>query len=163
MKSLRAIAPLLTLSIAAMVAPPALADDIDIFLGQSGGNATAPNVMILIDNSPNWSRAAQHWPDNGGVQGQAELTAVIQVLNYLTQQGQDINVGLSLLTANSGGTGGGGGYIRFGIRNMNVSANNTALQNILTGISSCVNGCGQANQSLNGMAHKDETEAFYEI
>ncbi len=128
MNILRTTALALTLCIAATLAPRALADDIDIFLGTSGGGGDAPNVMILLDNSPNWSRAAQKWPDNGGVQGQAEIVAVQQVLTYLTSNGQDINVGLAMLTPNSGGNGTGGGYVRFAARNMNVAANNTALQ-----------------------------------
>jgi type IV pilus assembly protein PilY1 len=133
--------------------------DIDIFAGQSGGNADAPNVMILIDNSPNWSRASQMWPD-APTQGQAEVTAISQVLTYLTNQGLDINVGLAMLSSNIGGTGSGGGYIRFGVRNMNVSANNTALQNILSVINANINA---SNEKLGGMSYKDETAAFYEI
>ena len=163
MNILRTTALALTLCIAATRAPTAVADDIDIFLGTSGGSGDAPNVMILIDNSPNWSRAAQKWPDNGGVQGQAEIVAVQQALTYLTSNGQDINVGLAMLTPNSGGNGTGGGYVRFAARNMNVAANNTALNNLLTNISNCVGGCGAANESLSGMAHKDETAALYEI
>src|SRR5437660_5787311 len=46
-----------------------LADDIDIYSGLSAGNSDMPNIIFLVDNSPNWSRAAQHWPDNGGTPG----------------------------------------------------------------------------------------------
>src|SRR5882724_6422140 len=40
--------------------------DTDIFMGNSSGNSDAPNIIFLIDNSPNWSRASQQWPDNSG-------------------------------------------------------------------------------------------------
>ncbi|HEX8782624.1 MAG TPA: hypothetical protein VF764_04585, partial [Steroidobacteraceae bacterium] len=158
------------------LAPPALADDIDIFLGMSGGTSDAPNVMILIDNGPNWSRVSQGWPDpnNPGAtitQGQAELNAIIQVLGSAAaqaqSQGQPINVGLALLTPYNTGTSSGGGYIRFGARDMTVPNNLTALQTLLGNIAQCVNpsgGCGgSANESLSGMNHKDETAAFYEL
>ena len=109
------------------LAPPALAYDIDIFLGMSGGTGDAPNVMILIDNGPNWSRVSQGWPDpnNPGTtitQGQAELNAIVQVLGATAaraqSQGQPINVGLALLTPYNIGTSSGGGYIRFGARDI---------------------------------------------
>ena len=159
MNMLRSVKLAAMLCIGCALAPPVLADDIDIFTGTSGGTGDAPNVMLLIDNSDNWSRASQHWPDNGGNQGQAELAAITQVLTYLTQQNQNINVGVAMLTTNSGGIGPGGAYIRFGLRNMNVSANNTALKNILGVI---YNSITDPSEKV-AVAHKDETEAFYEI
>ena len=159
MNTLRTVRLALTVAAAIAFAPMAFADDIDIFLGSSGGSADAPNVMLLIDNSDNWSRASQHWPDNGGNQGQAELSAIIQVLQTLSAGNSNINVGLAMLTTNSGAIGGGGGYIRFGARNMSVAANNTALQNILNVISNSINSPSEKV----AIAHKDETEAFYEI
>ena len=159
MSTQRTLAMALALCVAAALSPRAIADDIDIFSGQSGGSGDAPNVMILIDNSPNWSRASQHWPD-APTQGQAEVTALTQVLQYLSNQGLDINVGLSLLSSNSGGNGTGGGYIRFGARNMMVSASNTALQNILTEIGNNINSSGE---KLSGQSSKDETAGLYEV
>nr|UXE44575.1 hypothetical protein Hi04_10k_c2651_00019 [uncultured bacterium] len=159
MSTLRTLRIAALLFAGATLASPALADDIDIFLGQSGGTGDAPNVMFLIDNSPNWSRAAQHWPDQP-TQGQAEAAAIIQALQYLSTQGQDINVGLALLSSNSGGNGSGGGYIRFGARNMLVPANNTALQNILTVIYNNIN---SPAEKLQGQASKDETAGLYEV
>ncbi len=135
------------------------AGDIDIFLGTSGGNADAPNVMFLIDNSPNWSRAAQQWPD-APTQGQAEVAAISAVLTYLMNQGEDINVGLAMLSPNIGGNGSGGGYIRFGARNMTVTNNVTALQNILSVIYNNINA---PNEKLAGQNSKDETAGLYEV
>ena len=72
-----------------------LADDIDIYSGLSAGNSDMPNIIFLVDNSPNWSRAAQHWPDNGGIQGAAELAAIHDELDLIN----------SLMPANVGRLG----------------------------------------------------------
>jgi type IV pilus assembly protein PilY1 len=136
----------------------ASADDIDIFVGSSGGKSDAPNVIFLIDNGPNWSRQAQKWPDNGGTQGAAELAAASGVLNSIGAA-QPMNVGLAMLNeVNSGG--GGGGYIRFGVRDMSVAANRTALQKIMAYIGA--NTTSPA-EKVAGMANKDEAAGLYEV
>jgi type IV pilus assembly protein PilY1 len=164
MKTLRTSA--LTLILTAVVLPgSAWADDIDIFLGASAGTADAPNIIFLIDNSPNWSRNSQHWPDNGGNQGQAELTAISSTLNRINST-RPANVGLAMLTAYSGSSangatpGTGGGYIRFGVRDMTNATNRVALQNILTGIAANIT---SPDEKVAGMANKDEDAGFYEI
>jgi len=173
--------PALALALCAFVAPsgalattpcdttvspdPCPAGDTDIFMGNSSGNADAPNIIFLIDNSPNWSRASQHWPDNGGNQGQAELAAIISVLAQINSH-RPANVGLAMLTsyagsgANGATPGSGGGYIRFAVRDMTNGTNNTALQNILNGIS---NNITDPAEKLQGMSSKDESAGFYEI
>ena len=40
-----------------------------------------PNVLIVLDNTSNWDRASQHWPDNAGKQGQAEVLAMRTVID----------------------------------------------------------------------------------
>lgn len=159
--SAAALCTLPLLAAAAGTTTPAVqtAGDIDIFLGESGGTGDAPNVMFLIDNSPNWSRASQHWPD-APTQGQAEVQAITMVLQYLAQEGQDINIGLALLSSNSGSSGTGGGYIRFGARNMNVTNYNVALQNILQVIYNNIN---SPSEKLSGQSSKDETAGLYEV
>lgn len=87
----------------AFLAPQALADDIDIFLGSSGGTADAPNVMILIDNGSNWARQAQAW-GNGMNQGQAELNAISQALNSLAGQSMPIMWGSRCSRRTAGAT-----------------------------------------------------------
>jgi len=164
MKNFRTIHWMLILS--ALVLPAsAWAEDIDIFLGTSGGTAGSPNIIFLIDNSPNWSRAAQMWPDNGGNQGQAELAAVSSTLNRINST-RPANVGLAMLTAYAGTNangatpGTGGGYIRFGVRDMTNATNRIALQNILAGISANIT---DPAEKVAGMANKDEAAGFYEI
>ena len=169
MNTLRTLRLALALLIGLSVAPGASADDLDIFLGLSGGSADAPNVMVLIDNGPNWARQSQGWTDpvTGAriTQGVAELQALQQVVSYLgtPSQPDPVNLGFGMLTPNSAGGSTGGGYIRFGARDMTVASNRTALQHILANIVPCVGGCGSANESLSGMSHKDETAALYEL
>lgn len=149
----------------AAAAPQAGAEDIDLYVGTSGTNADVPNVIFLLDNGPDWSRTAQKWPDNGGVQGAAEAAALSNVLNLITAS-QPVNVGLAMLTSYAGSTAGGatpdkgGGYIRFGVRDMTIAANRTALQNILTYIQ---NNPTDPTEKLSGTGSKEEDAAFYEI
>jgi len=159
--------PALALMLGAFVAATgARADDIDIFMGASAGSADAPNIIFLIDNSPNWSRNSNHWPDNGGNQGQAELAAISSTLATLNPAKNPTNIGLAMLTEYAGTTSGGatpgvgGGYIRFGVRDMTNATNLSALQNILTGISANIT---DPAEKLSGMSHKDESAGFYEI
>jgi hypothetical protein len=40
----------------------AAAEDIDLFVGAAtSATAMRPNVLVIIDNSSNWSSASQHW------------------------------------------------------------------------------------------------------
>jgi len=119
------------------------AEDIDLFVGAATTTtAMRPNVLVIIDNSANWSSASQHWV--GGVkQGESELRALRTVAGELTDR---VNMGLMLFTEGTGtsGPGGPGGYVRFAVRQM-TSTNKTALQELI-GDSTCAAG----NNSLNG-------------
>src|SRR5712692_1409670 len=131
---------------AALAAAPAMrayAEDIDLFVNAPlAGGADSPNVLIIIDNSANWSAASQHWP--GGVkQGQSELRAL---RNVVSQLGVNINLGLMLFTPGSGSNF-NGSYVRFAIRPMDAT-NKAALQELI-GTGTCVNGAN----SLNGTAN----------
>ena len=108
----------------------AAADDTDIFVGSSGGVGSNPNVLIIIDNTSNWSAQSQHWP--GGItQGQAELLAMKTVIGGLgggpTVNAQ-VNVGLMLFA--DGVSGRKGGYVRYALRPMTV-ANKVIFQALL--------------------------------
>ena len=111
----------------------AAADDIDIFVGSSGGASDNPNVLIILDNTSNWNRQSQHWP-GGLTQGQAEVAGIQTVINNLgggPSVSANVNVGLMLFTDSSSGRA--GGYVRYAVKPMTV-ANKLALSNILTGI-----------------------------
>lgn len=114
---------------------PAYAEDIDIFIGESSGGNDNPNVLIVLDNSSNWSAANQGWPADAAPpvacgndcnkQGYYELKSLRKVINSLpttsTGAGQ-VNVGLMMFN-NSNATR-DGGYVRSAIKEM--SADNKA-------------------------------------
>src|SRR3990172_11972642 len=106
-----------------------MAEDIDIFVtdNSSGSTFDNPNVLIVVDNTSNWSRADQQWPDRSA-QGESELQAIKTVIGQLDQS---ISVGLMLFT--DSGTGREGGYIRFPVLQMTPD-NKTAFQDLLQNI-----------------------------
>jgi type IV pilus assembly protein PilY1 len=140
--------------VAAFAGPGAHAEDIDLFLGNPlAQQASAPNIMILLDNSSNWSREAQKWP--GGEQGVAEL----QALQNILASPQNANIGLAMYTKVGNNLG---GYIRFGVRDMTNTtagaANRTALSNIMGLIKSKISDPIEKVNDSNG-----EAAALYEV
>lgn len=115
----------------------AAAEDIDIFTGSSAGTSANPNVLIVIDNTSNWSRQSQQWP--GGIaQGQSEAKAIKTVLNALGTSGSNINIGLMEFVT-TGNANNQGGFIRYAIRTMgstNVANFSTKLNTIYSNIGS---------------------------
>lgn len=100
-------------ALAAMTVP-ALAEDIDIFTSPSAATGSVANVLIVLDNTSNWSANNQGWP--GGItQGQAEVQAIAQVISTLKS---NVSVGLMLLTTVSGNPG---GMLAFGVNPMTTS------------------------------------------
>jgi type IV pilus assembly protein PilY1 len=111
----------------------AAADDIDIFTGASGGNSINPRILIVLDNTANWSRQSQKWPD-GSSQGQSEANAIRTVLADL-----DGTISLGMMEFVTGGTANDdGGFIRSAIRPMNA-ANKLSFTTHLTTISAGIN------------------------
>jgi len=103
----------------------AAADDLDIFTGASAGAAINPRILIVLDNTSNWSRQSQKWP-NGDSQGQSEAHAIQTVLQDL-----DSTVSLGLMEFVTGGNASqDGGFIRSAVRPM-ATANKTAFNNQL--------------------------------
>ncbi|NMG74521.1 pilus assembly protein [Aromatoleum diolicum] len=121
------------------VAPLGHAEDIDIYTAQET-SAASPNVLLVLDNSSNWSAADQAWEkdtvrakckddtcrgyvdqifgtDTRLVQGQAEVRALRVVLNELAcKSAKPFTVNLGLMLFNDAGTAdstsGVAGYIR---------------------------------------------------
>jgi type IV pilus assembly protein PilY1 len=118
----------------------ALAEDIDIFTGDSGGSSANPNVLIVLDNSSNWSANNQGWPTDANPpvpcgndcnkQGYYELKAIRTVLQRLQTNSNnangDISVNLGLMMFNNSNATRDGGYIRSAIKPM-TAANLTAF------------------------------------
>jgi type IV pilus assembly protein PilY1 len=90
---------------------PTAAEDIDIFTTPASGSGAVANVLIVLDNTSNWSANNQGWPGNI-TQGQAEVDALRQVISKLNS---NMNVGLMLLTTVSGNPG---GMVVFGVNPM---------------------------------------------
>ncbi|MGH8442175.1 MAG: pilus assembly protein [Nevskiaceae bacterium] len=109
-------------------------EDIDIFSVDESNIVARPNVLFVLDNSANWSRASQKWP-GGEDQGQSEATAIKTVINELDES---INVGLmEYITGGSSGDT-DSAMIRFHIRPM-TAANKLTLSNHLDTIYNNIN------------------------
>jgi type IV pilus assembly protein PilY1 len=117
------------------------AEDIDIFTGASGGSSVNPRVLIVLDNTANWSRQNQKWP-GGATQGQAEVNAIKTVLTDL-----DGTVSLGLMEFVTGGNANDdGGFIRSAIRPMN-DTNKSSFSTQLTTIHGDINGPNEKHNS----------------
>jgi len=141
----KALCSTLAFSLAWMPIRQAAAEDIDLFVGGGGGAATNPNVLIIIDNSANWSSAAQHWPD-GRKQGQSELRALKTVVGEATDK---INIGMMMFTEGQGSDP-SGTYVRYHIRQM-TDTNKLAFQEMIGADTGCKLGNGEANVPNNSL------------
>ena len=116
------------------MAAPAVADDIDIFTGASAGSNINPRILIVLDNTSNWARQSQQWPD-GSAQGVSEVNAIKLATAKL---GANVNVGL-MEYVTDGTANENGGFIRFAVQPMNDTAK-TAFASQLTTIAGDING-----------------------
>lgn len=97
---------------------PLRAEDIDLFasgLVNGAAAAAVPNVIFVLDNTSNWSRQSQKWPD--GTQGQSEVQAIYNTLNKARSQNKDLNVAIVEFTT-LGNANEDGGYVRFELRSV---------------------------------------------
>jgi type IV pilus assembly protein PilY1 len=108
------------------------AEDIDLFVQPSGASAGIPNVLIILDNTANWSRS---------VDGQAivinEIDALTDTLANIPVNDDGspvIRIGLMLYTetGNPNSTV-KGGYVRAAVRDM-TAANKTLYINLFNGL-----------------------------
>lgn len=109
-------------------------EDIDIFSVDESNIVARPNVLIVLDNSANWSRAAQQWP-GGEVQGQSESDAIKTVVADL-----DDSVNIGLMEYITGGTSADqdSAMVRFHMRPM-TATNKASLISALTTIYNNIN------------------------
>ncbi len=138
--------PVLMLGITSCMTAQAM--DTDIYTLNSGTNNAAPNVLIVLDNTSNWSRSDQHWPDSGMNQGQAEVQAIKTVIQSL-----NANVNIGLLEFVTGGPAtDNGGFVRQAIVPMGPNqtggpANQTAFAATLTTIYSNITSSNEKQNS----------------
>jgi len=117
----------------------ALAEDIDIFSQNTTVTVDAPNVLIVLDNTANWSQSF-----GGSNKFAAEMMALQTVVNALKTQ---FNLGVMMFTeTGSGNTTTDGGYVRFAIQGMTDSSGNaTAARNCLLKMVGSGAACSSAN------------------
>jgi len=139
LQALRLSAAALATALALAPSSVVNAEDIDLFVSAATSTtANNPNVLIILDNSSNWSSANQHWVGAGGEspfkQGQSELRAIRTVVQEATDK---VNLGLMMFRA---GALPDGTYVRYAVRTMD--ATNKANLAALIGDASCVDGTG---------------------
>ena len=108
------------LLIAAMLVfqQPAIAEDIDLFLGAPSASAELPNVLIVIDNTANWNTAFT-----------AEMEALASTVAGLDPN--QFRLGFMMYTeTGSGNANPDGAYVRAAVRTMSA-ANKTLYQNLV--------------------------------
>lgn len=106
-----------------LLPPRAVADDIDLFVGASTGASGNSNVLLVFDNTSNWSRNNQHFVGISSV-GAMEAGVAATVVSGLTDTG--INIGVMEYVTKSGSYN-FGGFVRSAIKPMNVGTNQAAL------------------------------------
>ncbi|HUR41562.1 MAG TPA: hypothetical protein VM240_10390, partial [Verrucomicrobiae bacterium] len=119
-------------------------EDIDIFSVDEGSNLNAPNVLIVLDNTSNWSRQSQGWP-GGETQGQSEAASIKQVINEL-----DSNINVGIMEYVTGGSSGDTdfGYVRSHIRPLNAT-NKAIVSAHMDTIYGDINGVREKRSSSN--------------
>ena len=129
---------------ASLAAPPAFAEDIDLFTGVSGTSGPAPNILIILDNSANWNRNDQQWPV--GKQGQSELQALHDLMMQLKDNTKPFdpvtnpylvasaNIGLMMFTSAGSPSG---AYVRYAVRGMSNDTNRKAFMEMIDGNGTC--------------------------
>ncbi len=124
----------------------AAAEDIEIFTNDEVSLVGRPNVLIVLDNSANWSRQSQQWP-GGLTQGQSEARAIKNVINGLEEN--SINIGLMEYSTDGNATTNEGGYLRYHIRPL-TSQTKTEISSHLDTIFNNINAPIEKRSSGNG-------------
>ena len=124
MKTTTATRLLLTCMLAT-AASTSFAEDIDIYSQNTSITPGAPNVLIVMDNTANWSQSFA-----SSNKFAAEKLALAQVINALKTQ---FNLGLMMFTeTGSPNNNTDGGYVRFAIQPMtDANGNPTNARNCL--------------------------------
>ncbi|MEH6587753.1 MAG: hypothetical protein V7720_14420 [Halioglobus sp.] len=123
----------------------ASAEDIDIFAGTSNtGSAELPNVIFVLDNTANWSREGQKWPD--GTQGESEARAVSAALESMIGE---INVGLMLYGTQGNNATRDGGYVRIDLQELTGDYYHNFVKVILKRIEDNINDSNEMRDASN--------------
>ncbi len=118
-----------------------MAEDIDLFSGVPTSTTDMPNVLIILDNTANWSSAFSN-----------EMSSLASVVSGLPAN--QFRLGIMMFTENgSGNSGNSGAYVRAAIRPLSTN-NKSVYQNLVNSLS--VN----ADKSSGGKAGKAMEEAY---
>ncbi|MCM2328002.1 MAG: PilC/PilY family type IV pilus protein [Lysobacter sp.] len=141
------------LGLATATATVFAAEDIDIFAA-GAGTVPKPNLMILLDNSSNWSATLGpndcFDPKTDTTKFHAEICALQKVVPTLNEK---VRLGLMMFTEG----GASGAYVRAGIRDMN-DQNKTAFTKLVSEIKQL--GAGSDNAGSSQPYGKAMFEAF---
>ncbi len=117
------------------------AEDIDLFVGTPPNAADVPNVLIILDNTANWTSAFTN-----------EMAALSSVVNGLPAD--KFRVGLMMFSeTGAGNSGNDGAYVRAAMRTMN-SANKPKYQSLVSSLDV------SADKSNGGKIGKSMEEAY---
>lgn len=127
------------------------AEDIDLFasgLTAAAADDSLPNIIFVLDNSSNWSRASQQWPD--GTQGQSEVEAIKNTLAALPG---DTDVNVALMEFGTGGSSSerDGGYVRFDLQS--YQSNSVAFEAVLDTIYNGINDSDEKRDQNRAYGH----------
>lgn len=120
------------------------ADDIDLYTGGPAVSGGVANVLIVLDNTSNFSASNQGWTDSGGsniAQGEVEADTISTVVGSLPDS---VNVGVKMFADE------GGGYPIYAVRPMSV-ANKTVFQAV----------AAMVKANVGAPAYKGPTSAQY--
>jgi len=107
----------------ATAAGMSFAEDIDIYSQNTSITPGAPNVLLVMDNTANWSQSFA-----SSTKFAAEKAALAQVINALKTQ---FNLGLMMFTeTGSPNNNTDGGYVRFAIQPMTDAK--TGVRQVIT-------------------------------
>lgn len=105
------------------------AQDTDIYVGANAAANSNPNIMIVIDNSSNWSGTFSNTATACTADNTKFCNEVLALKTVVGNLSSSINVGLAMFAE----TGTNGAYVRFAARPMNAT-NKTKLISILNGL-----------------------------
>ena len=115
---------------------PAHAEDTDLFVNNPSITGQLSNVLIILDNSANWSSSM-----TGGTKFSVEKAALQSLFDGLTAD--QVRLGLMMFSESGGGNRGpDGGYVRYAVQTMSTTNLNT--------LRALINGLNENNDKGNG-------------
>jgi type IV pilus assembly protein PilY1 len=126
------------------LARPSAAEDTDIFAPRADFDPGVPTIIFVLDNTSNWPRTANGWPDT---QGAAEVNAISAVVGGLN--GKRVNIGLMMFSTKTNTSNNvvgvpDGAYVRFAARSMvnadgTITSANTVIRDLASRMAANVN------------------------